>query len=86
MAKQTITVKSNEENPEPIEIIAQAVIDVSDAFKKIENSRLSRRAIVLLIKDRCNGIGITEIETILNVVPKLKDYYIKQLPKDATKK
>lgn len=83
MPKQTITVKSSEENPEPIELIAQSIIDISDAWKKIENGRLAKRAIVLLIKDRCVGIGITEIETILNVVPKLKDFYIKQLPKKA---
>lgn len=78
MSKQTITIKSNEENPEPIELIAQSIIEISEAFKKIENSRLSKRAIILLIKDRCNGIGMTEIETILDVVPKLKDYYIKE--------
>lgn len=72
-----VTIKVNEENPEPVEIIAKAIIDVSDAFAKINNSRLSRRVIVLLIHDRVN-VNIRDIETILDIVPRLKDIYIKK--------
>jgi len=79
MGKQTVTIKTDEENPEPIELIAQAIIDLSDAFKKIESSRLTKRAIILLIKDRCY-VNMKDIEIILDIAPKLKDYYIKKLP------
>lgn len=78
--KQTITVKSDEQNPEPLELIAQSIIEVADAFQKINNSRLKRRAVVLLLKDMTN-LGVREIELILDCAPKLKDYYTKQLPK-----
>lgn len=80
MATQTIKVKTNEENPESLELIAQSIIEISDAFQKINSSRLKRRAVVLLIKD-ITGIGVREIELILDNAPKLKDYYTKSLPK-----
>lgn len=78
---QTITVKVNEENPEPLEVIAQSIIEVAEAFKKIQNSRLSKRVIVLLIKDMTRNIGINEIEAILDAVPKLESYYLKSVKK-----
>lgn len=76
---QTVTIKSNEENPEPIEIIAQSIINVATAFEKISQSRLSKRAVVLLIKDATRNISINDIEVILDVVPRLKDIYLKKV-------
>jgi hypothetical protein len=73
---QTITVKTNEENPEPLEIIAQSVIEVADAMKKISNSRLKQRAIILLIKDLTN-LPMKDIESVLNTATKLREHYIK---------
>jgi hypothetical protein len=78
--KQTITVKTDEQNPEPLELIAQSIIEVAEAFQKINNSRLKRRAILVLLKD-ITGLGMREIELILDTAPELKDYYTKQLPK-----
>lgn len=83
VSKQTITVKSDEKNPEPIEIIARAIIDISAAYKKLENSRVKKRVIVLLLKDMTQGVGITDIEIILDAVPKLESYFLKQLPKEG---
>lgn len=79
MPKQTITVKTDEENPQPVEIIAQSIIDISNAFQKINESRLNRRALVLLIRDQTN-LGMNEINLVLNIVPKLKDIYLKNVP------
>lgn len=80
---QTITVKTNLENPEPVELIAQSVIDVSDAFKRIAQNGLQKRAIILLIHDivKNKGVNMTQIEAVLDAAPKLESYYIKQLPK-----
>lgn len=77
--KQAVTIKTNEENPEPLEIIAQAVIDISKAFERIQKSRLSQRLIILLIQDQTK-ISHAKIRQILEVVPKLKDIYLKKLP------
>ena len=80
MAKQTITIDTKEENPEPVEIIADAILKVSEGFEKLNNSQLSRRAIILLLHD---AIGVTyiskkQIGYVLDYAPKMKDYYIKQ--------
>lgn len=79
MAKtQTVKIKSNEENPEPLEIIAKAIIDVSEAYEKIQKSRVTERVIVLLIKDCLPNVTINDIKQVLAVVPKLKQYYLKK--------
>ena len=74
MAKTTI-VQSTEE-PEPLEIIADAVIKVADGLEAINRSRLSRRAVVLLLQD-ATKLGRRDIEAMLDAGPLLKDYYIK---------
>lgn len=76
---KTITVKVDEENPPSVEILAQAIIDVSDAFEKINNSRLSRKAIVLLIQDAIGRDRITQaaIADVLDNAARLKTLYIK---------
>lgn len=75
---QTITVKVKEENPEPLELIAQSIIDLAEAFKKIETSPLKRHTIVLLLKDR-TGLSQRDINAVLDAAPKLADYYTKFL-------
>jgi len=77
---QQITVKVKEENPEPFEIIAQSVIDLSEAFKKIEAGPLKRRTVVLLLQD-ATGLPQRDINKILDAAPKLKDWYVKELKK-----
>jgi len=47
--KSNIKIKTNEENPEPVEIIASSIIAMTDAFEKIQNTH-DRRGLVVLIK------------------------------------
>jgi hypothetical protein len=77
---QTITVKVNEENPEPLEVIAQSIVDISDAFKKINESRLSRKAVVLLLQD-LTRLSQRDINLVLDAAPKLKQFYVKDVKK-----
>jgi hypothetical protein len=74
-----ITVKVNEENPEPLEILAKAIIDVSDGFEKINKSKMTRKAIVLLLQAAIGGSLITQqqINDVLDYGPKLKTLYTK---------
>lgn len=76
MGSKTITVKTSEENPEPVELIAKAIIEVSDAFEKINQSRLTNKAIVLLLQDLC-GLPQRDIKLVLHNAPLLKKYYLK---------
>lgn len=75
--QQPVTIKKDEQNPEPMEIIASAIIEVSEAVKKINNSRLQPRVIKLLIKD-ITGLSLTDIEKVLNAAASLENMFIKK--------
>lgn len=75
---QTVKITSEQENPPEIELIAEEIIKISDACAKMQSSRLNKRAICLLIKDRLSGVGLGVIEDVLDTASKLKDYYIKK--------
>lgn len=78
--KQTVHIKTNEENPEPMELVAQGIIDIANAFEKMQAGRLKQRAILLLIRDQ-TGQSLSDIQRVLDVIPKLKDIYTKELKK-----
>lgn len=73
MARKTITVKVNEQNPEPEEIIAQAIIDCADGLDRLKNSRLSERAILVLLRD-VTGLPIADIRKLLNAGKELRKF------------
>jgi len=75
---QQITVKVDEQHPEPLQIIAKSIIDLSDAYKRIEDGPLKRNTIVVLLKD-ATGLPARDINKILDAVLKLKQYYLKEL-------
>lgn len=88
--QKTITVTTDEENPIAVELVAEAIIAISDAMKKMKDSRLKRRAIILLIADNCASInrgykrtiiGNKHIEAVLDSIDSLRDAYIKDVPK-----
>jgi len=79
MAKNepAITVKKNMDNPEPVEIIAKSIMDLSDGFAKIQAGKLNRRALLLLLKD-ATGLPMSDIGKVLDAIPKLKELYLKK--------
>lgn len=72
-----VSVKLNEKDPEPVELIAKSIIEIADGFAKINASKLNRRALLILLKDS-TGLGMSEIGKVLDAVPKLKDMYLKK--------
>lgn len=74
--EQPVVVKQNEENPEPIELIAASIIEISTAIKKLNVSRVKARAIYVLIKDM-TGFPLGTIETVLNAAQSLEKTYLK---------
>lgn len=74
-----ITVKVNEENPEPLDILAKSIIDVSEGFERINKSKLTRKAIVILLQNAIGSsrISQTNINDVLDYAPKLKSIYTK---------
>ena len=72
MAK--IKVIKNEENPEPTEVLAEAVIRISENLQKLEKSGLNKRAIVVLVHDYTK-VAKRDIELILESLAVLKGWY-----------
>jgi hypothetical protein len=87
---KTITVTTDEENPLTVELIAEAIVSISDSMKKINNTRLTRRALILLIAENCDAyhigrkrmvVNTKTIEIVMKSIDNLKSAYIKDLPK-----
>lgn len=74
--EQPIVVKKNEDNPEPMELIAASIIEISAAFQKLNASRLKPRTLFLLIRDMTN-LPLTTIEKVLNAAQSLEKTYLK---------
>lgn len=80
MSKPNITVVKDAANPEPLELMAKSVIQVAEGFEQLNRSSLNRRAIVVLLHD---GIGQgkitkTQINLVLDNLPRLKAWYIRK--------
>ena len=65
------------ELPQSFEDIAAEVENISAAFTAIKNSRLTRRAIIVLLHDM-TGLPKRDIQTLLDLAPDLKSHYIKK--------
>jgi hypothetical protein len=67
-----ITVKQQPDEPVAAEVIARAIIDISDSMKKLSTSGLKRKAVVALIHDH-SGIRKGDIEIVLNNLEALRE-------------
>lgn len=74
----TIKIKSNIEDPIPVELIAEHIKQISETMEQALNAGLSSRVIILLIKDQLPNIQILHIRDVLNTIPKLKNIYLKK--------
>ena len=78
---QNIKVIKNEQNPETPEVLAEALIKIGEGFEAFSKSRLTNRAIVTLLLDLPelrSKVSRSEVEMVLNNLPKLSSYYIKK--------
>jgi hypothetical protein len=66
-----VTVKQDAEEPVASEVIAQAIVDISEGMKSLNNSGLKRRAITALIHDQ-SGVPKRTIELVLNNLESLR--------------
>lgn len=72
--KKNIKIIKNEEKPEPTEILAEAVIRISENFEKLQKNGLNKRAIIVLIYDYTK-VPKRDIELVLESLAKLKGWY-----------
>lgn len=83
-----IKITKNEEQSETTEILAEAIIKISNATEKLsKNSGLSQHALIVLIQDNCEYVASghsrkkptkKEVEIILKSMETLKGYYLRK--------
>ncbi len=77
-----LKIKPDETGPE---ILAAAIVEISQSAKKLLGSRLQSRAIYILIKDALPQVGLRDIALVLEVASELEERYIKK-PSSKTAK
>lgn len=75
MTKVKVTQKEGEEEI-PTEIIASAIVEISDGMKKIKAGRLNDKAIIYLIH-KSSGIKQDDVARVLTAMERLKKDYLK---------
>lgn len=80
MKKETVTVKKDEANPEPVEIIAKSILEIAEGMKKLNATRLNREALVTLIWDHSH-VSKKDIRVVLNNLEALESIFLKRIIK-----
>lgn len=73
-ARRVQVVKSDP--PESTEILAEAIVRLGEAVRKLDASGMNRKAIVLLLHD-ATKVNKTDIAAILDAIPRLRGWYCK---------
>lgn len=78
--KVAIKVKLNPENPEPPEVLAEAIINISEGFQRFMTAGLNRRALVVLLQDAIGAPHVSKqtINWVLDALPLLGRMYVKK--------
>lgn len=77
MGRKAIKVVQEPEKEIPAEVIASAIVDIAAGMKKLNTTRLSRRAIVTLIHEE-SRIARRDIEIVLNNLETLEETWLKR--------
>lgn len=64
------------------EVLAQSIVSVAESARKLLSSRLSERAILILIQDAVSGppLRMTDIQLVLRAAANLDGKYLKKQP------
>lgn len=79
-----VKIKQDQENPIPVEVIAESIKQIAAALRKMRESPLNDRAIELLIQNAapCGRSGqkipITDVRAVLQGIDDLARTYLKQ--------
>lgn len=72
-----VKVKKSEKNPETKEILAEAIVRISEGFEKLSKSGLNKRAIVILIQAETR-LPQRDINAVLDALPRLQGWYCRK--------
>lgn len=76
MRKEKVKIVIPKDDPVPTEVIAQSIIEISNAMERLSNTQLRREALVVLIHDR-SKISKSVINIVLNNLESLKKTWLK---------
>jgi hypothetical protein len=85
MATEQVRIIKDHATPEPDEILAAAIIKISEAMDRLNRGPLKRDTIVLLIHDHTK-IARRDIGAVLNTLDSLQRIYLKAPATPAGKK
>ncbi len=72
-----VKIKKNPEKPETTEILAEAIVRISEAFDKLLQSGLNEKAIIVLLQDRTK-LPQRDIASVLEHLRTLAGYYCRK--------
>ena len=75
--KKMVEVAQVEGAEVPVKVLAQAILDISAAMKKLLDGPLNRRALVLLIQD-ASGCSKRDISMVIDSIHALDQLYVKK--------
>lgn len=73
---KTVNIVTDEENPLPLELIAEQIERIGKAMDQIKKSRVTRRVIILLISNYAN-MSQAQVIKVLDAMEALPSYYLK---------
>lgn len=76
MATKKVVVKQDAEKPVEVEVLAQAIVDIANAGKRLASSRLNRKAVIVLLAHD-TGLGQGTVRTVLEGIESLQSTYLK---------
>lgn len=76
MAKPSIRITQDPNNPEPPEVMARSIVEIAEGARKLLGSRLKERAVLVLLKD-ATGETLETIRRVLNAAASLDKTYLK---------
>jgi hypothetical protein len=71
---ERIKIKKNEDQPETKEILAEAIVRISDGFERLKRSGLNEDAIVALIQAKTK-LSLGDIRLVIDSLAQLKGWY-----------
>lgn len=79
MAAKKLVITKDKEDPIPVEIMERAIVDVAAGFKRMAASKLSKKAIILLVQDSVGSTRITkrQVGEVLDAAANLDRDYLK---------
>lgn len=76
-SKSSTVVPREGEEPLPVKIIEDAIVEIAAGMRAINNTRLTRKAVVVLLHDY-SKLAKRDIEAVLDAMENLEAAYLKK--------